>query len=79
MSWLLLRLVISMHGLSMKFKKKVVQKIETEFNNFFFFENHAVCEKMWKNIVESGRPQNINDACALHAEYLRLQTHIQNM
>ena len=26
-------------------------------NNFFFFENRAVYEKMWKNIVERGRPQ----------------------
>jgi hypothetical protein len=24
---------------------------------FFFFENFAVCEIMWKNIVELGRPQ----------------------
>jgi len=27
------------------------------FNNFFFFENRAVCEIMWKNIVQPGRPQ----------------------
>ena len=27
------------------------------FSNFFFFENRAVYEKMWKNIVERGRPQ----------------------
>jgi len=27
------------------------------FNNFFFFENLAVCEKMWKNIVELDRSQ----------------------
>jgi hypothetical protein len=27
------------------------------FNNIFFFENHAVSEIMWKNIVESNRPQ----------------------
>jgi len=26
------------------------------FNNFFF-ENRAVCEKIWKNTVERGRPQ----------------------
>jgi hypothetical protein len=24
--------------------------------NFFFLENHAVCEIIWKNIVEPGRP-----------------------
>ena len=28
------------------------------FSNFFFsFENHALCEKIWKNIVERGRSQ----------------------
>ena len=27
------------------------------FNNFFFFENLAVYEMMWKNMVELGRPQ----------------------
>ena len=27
------------------------------FNNPFFFENHAVYEVTWKNIVEQGRPQ----------------------
>jgi len=25
--------------------------------NSFFFENHAVCEIMWKNTVEPGRPE----------------------
>jgi hypothetical protein len=27
------------------------------FNNFLFFENRAVYEKMWEIIVERGRPQ----------------------
>jgi len=27
------------------------------FNNFFFFENPAVCEIIWKNIVETDKPQ----------------------
>ena len=28
------------------------------FSNFFFsFENHAVCEIIWENIIERGRPQ----------------------
>ena len=27
------------------------------FSKFFFFENRAVYEEMWKNIVERGRPQ----------------------
>jgi hypothetical protein len=29
------------------------------FKNFFFFENPAVYEIMWKNIAGSGRPQMI--------------------
>jgi len=28
------------------------------FNNFFFFENYAIYEIMWKNIVERGRPHD---------------------
>jgi hypothetical protein len=24
--------------------------------NFFFFENHALCEIMWKSMVEQDRP-----------------------
>ena len=28
------------------------------FNNFFFFENYAIYEIMWKNIVELGRPHD---------------------
>ena len=27
------------------------------FNNFFFFENRAVYEIMWKNVVETDKPQ----------------------
>jgi hypothetical protein len=27
------------------------------FGNYLFLENHAVCEIMWKNMVEPGRPQ----------------------
>ena len=30
---------------------------------------------MWKNTVESGRPQMQYGACALHTGYLGLQTH----
>jgi hypothetical protein len=38
---------------------KVVEKIKTHIlcSVTFFFENHAVYEKMWKNIVERDRPQ----------------------
>ena len=41
------------------FQTNVVQKIKTHIlrSIYFFFENLAVYEIMWKNIVESGRPQ----------------------
>ena len=44
-------------------------------------ENDAFYEIMWENMVEPERPQmEIQcSACALHAGYLRLQTHAQNM
>jgi len=32
-------------------------KTHTVCSNFFPPENHAVCEKMWKNTVDPGRPQ----------------------
>ena len=50
-------------------------------NSFFYSENRAVYEKMWKNIVESGTPQVriLYWACALHVGSLRLQTHTRNM
>jgi hypothetical protein len=38
-----------------------------------FFENHAVYEIMWKNGVEWAGHRWQYGACALHAEYLRLQ------
>ena len=48
------------------------------FSNFLF-ENRAVYEIMWKNIVELGRPQGQYGACALHAGYLTPQTRTQIM
>ena len=39
---------------------KVVEKIKNThftFNNFFFFENRAICDVMSKNMVETDRPQ----------------------
>ena len=49
------------------------------FNNFIF-ENRTVYEMMWKNTVESGRPQmTVWCMYTLHAGYLRLQTHTQNL
>ena len=47
------------------------------FSNFYF-ESHAVCESMWKNIVESNRPQMIiwrmRVAC-----WITKTTHTQNI
>jgi hypothetical protein len=55
------------------FKKNVENlKTHTLCSITFFFENRADYDKMWKNIVEPGRPQY--GACALDAGYLRLQT-----
>jgi hypothetical protein len=49
------------------------------FSNVFF-ENCAVFEIMWKIFEEPGMPQmTIYGACALHAGYLRLETHTQNV
>jgi hypothetical protein len=49
--------------------------------SIFFFENRAVFEIMWKNIVQPYRPQMTIQygAYALHAVYLRLQTQTHNM
>jgi len=40
-------------------------------------ENRAICEVLWKNILELGRPQMTISygARALRDGYLRLQTH----
>jgi hypothetical protein len=50
--------------------------------SIFFFENCAICETMWKNIVESDRPQVaiwrmrvagwITNATDTHSEYVIL-------
>jgi len=41
------------------FQTKVIEKIKTHVfcSITFFFENRAVYEIMWKNIVERGMPQ----------------------
>jgi len=41
------------------FQTKVVEEIKTHIlcSITFFFENRAVYEIMWKNMVEPGRPQ----------------------
>jgi hypothetical protein len=62
---------------------EVVEKIKTHFTfNNFFFENRAVYERMWKNIVERGRPQTtiwrmriacwITKATNIHSHYVIL-------
>jgi hypothetical protein len=43
---------------------KVIEKIKTQILSslIFFFENRAVYEIKWKNIVETDRPQMTYDA-----------------
>jgi hypothetical protein len=51
------------------FQTKVVEKIKTHvmFNNLS--ENRAVCDILWKNILQPGRPQKTTyfEACVSHA------------
>ena len=65
---------------------KIVEKIETHIlcliTFFFSFENRAVCDILWKNIVEPVTPQMtiwliriscwINEATNTHSEYVML-------
>ena len=37
-------------------KRKSTQKLYVQ-SSFFFFENRAICEIMWRNVVEPDRPQ----------------------
>jgi len=65
------------------FRTKGVEKIKTFvlFNNVYF-ENFALCEILWENIVEPGRPQMkiwclriacwIPEAINTHSEYVML-------
>ena len=47
--------------------------------NKFFFENRSIYEKCGK-ILQSGTGHRLQyGACALHAKYLRLQTHTHSM
>jgi hypothetical protein len=39
------------------FQTKVVDKIKTHICSITFFENHAICEIMWQNMIEPDRPQ----------------------
>jgi len=59
---------------------KVVEKVKTHILcSVTFFKTCAFDETTWKNIVELGSTQLQYGACTLHAWYLRLQTHSQNM
>jgi len=64
------------------FQTKVVrEKIKTKIvSSITVFESSAVYETMWKNMVDTVRPQLTiqNGTCPLHAGYLTLQTHTQN-
>ena len=65
------------------FQRIVVKKIKTNvfLSKNFIAENRVFYETVWKNIVETGRPQMTMqyDACALHCGYLRQHTRTQNM
>jgi len=56
------------------FQTKIVEKIKTHIlcsATFFFIENRAIYEIMWKNIVERGRPDNMAHAhCIQNMQYL---------
>jgi hypothetical protein len=54
--------------------KSCTELQNTQFmNDIFFFENRAVYEILWKNMVQPDRPHVtiLYRACALHAEWLR--------
>ena len=57
-----------------KFIEKIKTHILCSITFLFFFGNRVVCEMMWENMVDPDI-----GACILHAEYLRLQTHTQNV
>jgi hypothetical protein len=62
------------------FQAKVARKVKTHISFLVtFFENCFVCEKMWKNILEVGRPRMTMGTCALHAGYLSLQIHTHSL
>jgi hypothetical protein len=62
-------------------QEKALDKIKTHImlTELFFFENRDVYEIMWKSVVDPDNHRRQYGAFALHAGYLRLQTHTQNM
>jgi len=61
---------------------KAVEKIKTHILCLItmFYWKFVICE-VWKSILEADSTQKTTwyCACVLHAGYLRLQTHTQNM
>jgi hypothetical protein len=56
------------------FQTKVIESIKTHILCSFCL-NRALYEIMWKNTVSRASHRRQYGACALHAGYLRLQTH----
>jgi len=54
------------------------QNMHFMFNNFFS-KTCAIFEIMWKNMVESDKPQMTISFSALHARKVRLQRHTQGI
>jgi hypothetical protein len=63
------------------FTKKICRENQNKFygQSFFFFEDRAVYEVMWKYTVNPGRPQMTIRRMRLHAGYKWIQTHTRNM
>jgi len=64
------------------FQRNDEEKIKTWiFVQFFFLLNHAVYEIMWKNMLQPDRLQMTIQygASELHAGWLNLETHTQNI
>jgi len=58
------------------FQTKAIEEIITHILcSLTHFRKLCGYEIIWKNIVEWSRPQMTNGTHALHAGYLRLQTH----
>ena len=65
------------------FETMFIEKLKTQllFSMTFFPQNGAICEIMWRNIVQQGRTHITIEygACAMRAMYLRLQIHTLRM
>jgi len=64
------------------FQANVLEEIETHILcslTFFVFENHAVYEIMWKNILEWGRPQMATWRMRIARWITQANTHSQSV